>query len=96
MSLAQTRAAWHGAYGDVGVFERTPKRGEDTRLVYGVRTHGSWALELAFAAWQLVGVGVAASFGGWGGGPIHALVRARFSLIGATTARESLGVPRTA
>lgn len=91
MSLAQTRAAWEGLGGPVGVFERTPKRGASNTLGYGVKTHGSWVIELGFAAWQLMGVGIALAYGGAGGVPFLLLFAAGFTMVGGTTAREAMG-----
>lgn len=73
MAAAQTRAVVAGLWGPVGTFERTPKQGDAVALPYAVRRRGRGGVEALLAAWQAVGLAIAAAVGDVGAVPFLVL-----------------------
>lgn len=66
LCVRQTRAVLLGAFGERGVFERTPKRGTEERSTYRARSVGAGWIELGLSGlylWTCVGAVQAGSFG---------------------------------
>ena len=97
MSVNQTRAVIEGLFGSDLTFVRTPKSGRAGRVVYGLRAGWTPLVELALAAWFVVGLGLAAQAGLWGSLPFLLLFGLGFAYVGVTSLwvapRSTAGAP---
>ncbi len=90
IALSQTRAVFSGLFGEVGVFVRTPKRG-DAATTYRSKVHWGVIGELAIAAWLWVGLAGAAAAGWLASIPFLAMFATGWALVGLHSLRDALG-----
>lgn len=86
MAPSNTRAIFRGAFGHRHTFVRTPKG--DGQL-YGLPLDGLFAVELALAAYAVVGLGMALSVKNYGPAPLLASCVFGFSFVAASGWRDA-------
>jgi hypothetical protein len=82
MAASQTKAVIEGAFGSVGTFARTPKRGGARSVVYFAATRGLVGVELALAAYLLGACAYAVGHLYLGSLPFLALFAGGFGAVG--------------
>lgn len=97
MCLRQSKAVYLGLFGDRGVFERTPKRGDQSNVPYKARQSSSGWIELAFGMVYFASVVRALAMGAWTSVPFLLLFAWGFFWVGGRALMESrvLSVPKT-
>jgi hypothetical protein len=93
MSLSQTRAVLEGISPRVGVFERTPKRGDSGGRRYATLARSWPGVELWMAAWFVLGILAAVRAGNFGALPFLLLFLGGFGWVGLLSLREGWGGP---
>ena len=90
IALAQTRAVYDGLFGDVGVFVRTPKKG-DSKATYRSQVHWGAVGEVVIALWLWVGLVAAALTGWYASMPFLAMFASGWALVGLHSLRDAFG-----
>ncbi|MFK7931625.1 MAG: glycosyltransferase [Myxococcota bacterium] len=89
LAIAQTRAAWEGLFGEVGVFVRTPKAGDAATSSYRAKVDPVVVIELLMTVW-LGGTAVWGALSGWiGAVPFLALFALGYGIISVQTSVEA-------
>jgi len=91
LAIAQCKAVYEGLFGQVGVFVRTPKAGDDGTSSYLAQIDWIVLVEALMAVW-LLGAAAWGAWQGWlGAVPFLALFGIGYALIAGHTLAESLG-----
>ena len=94
MSVSQTRAVLEGAFGGLGEFVRTPKRGNGNERGYRLALRGLPGVELLLAAWIAWAMVGAVRAGTWSALPFLTLFLWGFAWVGFSSLRLFLRAAR--
>jgi len=94
LSISQTRAVLEGLFGNVGVFERTPKTGTGSTGRYRSAIHWLVWLELCFAAYLWIAFVYVAIEGWYLSLPFLALFALGYSMMGLKSVQEAYSTRR--
>ena len=89
MAVNQTRAVFEGLLGSDVTFVRTPKVGSTSLRRYRQKLDWTPIIELAFAAYFVIGVGWIIDQHYWASLPFMALFGAGFGYVGLMSLREA-------
>ncbi|MCO4745187.1 MAG: glycosyltransferase family 2 protein [Proteobacteria bacterium] len=90
LALAQTKAVLEGAFGEVGSFVRTPKRGEAQQGLYRAKVSAVMVLEVGVALYLWAAFGWALMSGYFASLPFLALFAGGYSAVAVDTVRDWL------